>query len=346
MADVQKQFETFHDEIKLKQFDENQTLREKRDIVLDKLKTRLKAIFEEKDEPVPTYQTFDQGSYKMGTGVIPLDSDFDIDVGVSFNVYKDDYPDPVEVKEWVYDALSGHTKKVDMRRPCVTVFYQKGDEPVYHVDLAIYSDESCNPDGKKYLAKGKLNSSDDNKCWEISEPQKLANTVGDKHSGDDKKQFVRVIRYLKRWKDYSFSSNGNAAPIGIGLTIAAYMWFAPNKVLTDIVSVTYKYNDLQATRRVVSEMLNNFSDRLRVYLPVEPYSDLFEKMTDNQMASLKEKLGNLLEALDSAIDEVDPVKACETLKKVFGDDFPIPEKPETGEKKHRAIATASASAHA
>ena len=93
-------------------------------------------------------------------------------------------------------------------------------------------------------------------------------------------------------------------------------------------------------------MLNNFSDRLRVYLPVEPYSDLFEKMTDNQMASLKEKLGNLLEALDSAIDEVDPVKACETLKKVFGDDFPIPEKPETGEKKHRAIATASASAHA
>jgi len=345
MADVQKHFESFHETIKLKQFDENQTLRDKRDIVLNKLKTRLKTIFEEKGEPVPTYQAFDQGSYKMGTGVIPLDSDYDIDVGVSFNVSKDDYPDPVEVKEWVYDALNGHTKKVDMRRPCVTVFYQKGDEPQYHVDLAIYSDESCNADGKKYLAKGKLNSSDDNKSWEVSDPKGLADTVGNKYSGDDKKHFVRIIRYLKRWKDHNFSSNGNAAPIGIGLTISAYKWFSPNKT-TDIVANTTKYNDLQATRGVVSGMLNNFGDRLRVYLPVEPYSELFDKMTDNQMTNLKGKLESLLEALDSAIGEVDPVKACETLKKVFGDDFPVPEKPDTGEKKSRAISTASASAHA
>ena len=115
MADAQKQFEAFHDAIKLKRFDENQILREKRDIVLNKMKTRLKALFEEKGEPVPTFQVFDQGSYKMGTGNIPLDGDYDIDVGVSFNVSKDDYPNPVVVKEWVYDALSGHTKKVEMR---------------------------------------------------------------------------------------------------------------------------------------------------------------------------------------------------------------------------------------
>jgi hypothetical protein len=345
MADVQKHFESFHEAIKLKRFEENQTLREKRDIVLDKLKSRLKTIFEEKDEPVPTFLTFDQGSYKMGTGIIPLDSDYDIDVGVSFNISKDDYPDPVEVKEWVYDALNGHTKKVNMRRPCVTVFYQKGDEPQYHVDIAIYSDESCNSDGKKYLAKGKLNSSDDNKSWEVSDPKGLADTIGNIYSGDDKKQFVRVIRYLKRWKDHKFSINGNAAPIGVGLTIAAYKWFSPNKT-TDIVANTSKYNDLQATRGVVSGMLNNFGNRLRVYLPVEPYSELFDKMTDNQMTNLKEKLENLLEALDSASGEVDPVKACETLKKVFGDDFPVPEKPDTGEKKSRAISTASASAHA
>jgi hypothetical protein len=93
-------------------------------------------------------------------------------------------------------------------------------------------------------------------------------------------------------------------------------------------------------------MLNNFGDRLRVYLPVEPYSDLFAKMSDNQMATLKEELESLLDALDSAATEVDPVVASETLKKVFGDDFPVPEKPDTGEKKSRAISTASASAHA
>lgn len=346
MADIQKQFEAFHDAIKLKQFDENQTLRDKRDIILEKLKTRLKTIFEEKDEPVPSYQTFDQGSYKMGTGVIPLDSDYDIDVGVSFNVSKTDYPDPVEVKEWVYDALNGHTKKVNMRRPCVTVFYQKGDEPQYHVDLAIYSDESCNADGKKYLAKGKLNSSDENKSWEVSDPKGLADIVGNKYSDDDKKQFVRVIRYLKRWKENNFSSNGNAAPIGIGLTIAAYNWFVPNKPFLDKIANVYKYNDLQSIKTVVKGMLDNFSDRLRVYLPVEPYSELFAKMTDNQMTDLKEKLEDLLEALDSAINEVAPEVACETLQKVFGKDFPIPEKKETARVTGPAIASASNSGHA
>lgn len=355
MADVQKHFESFHEAIKLKQFDENQTLRDKRDIILDKLRSRIKVIFEEKGEPVPTYTTFDQGSYKMGTGVIPLDSDFDIDVGVSFNVSKEDYPNPVNVKEWVYDALNGHTKKVDMRRPCVTVFYQKEGEPVYHVDLAVYSDESCNSDGKKYLAKGKFNSSADNKSWEVSEPQKLADTVGNKHTEDDKKQFVRVIRYLKRWKDFNFTSNGNAAPIGVGLTISAYNWLVPNKTLTDVLANRYKYNDLQAARSVVNGMVNNFSfytdgteyvERLKIYLPVEPYSELFEKMSNKQMMEFKEKLISLQEALESAANEVDPHEACKTLKKVFGDDFPVPDKPDTGVKKSQAIATASSSANA
>lgn len=346
MADVQKQFEAFHEAIKLKKFEENQTLREKRDIVLDKLRTRLKATFEEKGKKAPTFSYFNQGSYEMGTGIIPLDSDFDIDVGVSFNIDKNDYADPVEVKKWVYDALYGHTKQVEMRRPCVTVFYQKQGDPVYHVDLAIYSDESCNSDGKKYLAKGKMSSSEDNKSWEVSDPKGLADIVGNKYSGDDKKQFVRVIRYLKRWKDFNFSSNGNAAPIGIGLTIAAYNWFVPNKPFLDKIANVYKYNDLQAIKTVVKGMLDNFSDRLRVYLPVEPYSELFAKMTDNQMTDLKEKLEDLLEVIDSAIDEVAPEVACETLQKVFGKDFPIPEKKETARVTGPAIASASNSGHA
>lgn len=347
VADVQKQFAEFHDKIKLGAFDENAILREKRDIVLNKLKTRLKAMFEEKNEPVPQYDSFDQGSYKMGTGVIPLDSDYDIDVGLSFKVKKDDYPDPVVVKQWVYDSLNVHPhKKVDMKRPCVTVVYQKDDEPVYHVDLAVYSDESCNADGKKYLARGKLTSSNDNRSWEVSDPKGLMDTVGKKYSDDDKKQFVRVIRYLKRWKDHNFSTNGNAAPIGIGLTIAAYKWFAPNKPLLDKIANVYKYNDLQATKTVVKGMLDNFGDRLKVYLPVEPYSELFAKMTDTQMTDLKTKLEDLLEALESAIDEVAPEDACKTLKMVFGKDFPVPEKKETARVTGPAIASSNNSGHA
>jgi len=92
--------------------------------------------------------------------------------------------------------------------------------------------------------------------------------------------------------------------------------------------------------------VDNFGTRLKVYLPVEPNSELFAKMTDNQMTDLKEKLDKLLEGLDSAISEVAPEVACETLAKVFGKDFPVPEKKETARVTGPAIATSSNSAYA
>ncbi|MGL4884489.1 MAG: cyclic GMP-AMP synthase DncV-like nucleotidyltransferase, partial [Waterburya sp.] len=81
------------------------------------------------------YETFPQGSYDLGTGNKPLNGDYDIDVGIIIKISKDDYPDPVKVKKWIYDALYGHTNSVEIRRPCVTVFYQKDGEDIYHVDL-------------------------------------------------------------------------------------------------------------------------------------------------------------------------------------------------------------------
>jgi len=43
MAEIQKQYEEFNEAIRLKQYEDNATLREKRDIVLRKLKERLLA---------------------------------------------------------------------------------------------------------------------------------------------------------------------------------------------------------------------------------------------------------------------------------------------------------------
>lgn len=353
MADVQKYFEQFHENIKLNRFDENETLREKRDAVLNKFKTKLKELFEKKKEPVPSYDWFNQGSYEMGTGVKPLDSDYDIDVGLMFKVAIKDYSDPVEVKKWVYDSLDGHTKRVEMRRPCVTVFYQKENEPIYHVDLAIYSDKSCNSDGKDYLAKGKLNSAPEHRIWEEAHPKELTELIKDRFAGEDGNQFRRTIRYLKRWKDVKFASNGNAAPIGMAITVAAYYWFRVNKELVDPFQGKYKYNDLKALKQFVDSMLGNFStvyydgdwvERLTVTLPVQPGSDLFSKMTNQQMKVFKEKLEGLSDVLQDAEDEVDPVEACKKLQKEFGDDFPVPEKSETAQKKAAAIVSSSSSA--
>lgn len=354
MASIQSQMIDFHKKIKLKRFEENEVLREKRDIILNLLKKRLKQNFGEKELELPEFRHFNQGSYEMGTGVKPLNSDFDIDVGICFKISKDDYPDPVEVKMWVFNALEDHTNKVQVRRPCVTVFYQQDEEPIYHVDLAIYSDSTENADGKAYLAKGKKNSSKENRVWVESDPQELSDLIKSKfEDSEDSKQFRRTIRYLKRWKDWKLSGDGNAAPTGIALTIAAYNWFRVSKEVVDSFANKVKYDDLAALGNLVEEMLNNFEDiyfdgesayRLKVILPISPSCDLFEKMSNQQMSTFKEKLEDVLEAIREAQRLADPSTACEILQKHFGDDFKIPSKEDTAQKCSPAIITSSASA--
>jgi hypothetical protein len=353
MVNVQRQMLQFHEAIKLKRFDENEVLREKRDRILTRLNKRLPKIFESKNIKPIAYEIFDQGSYPLGTGTNPPNGHYDIDTGIRFKISKDDYPNPVFLKECVYLALSGHTYRVEIRRSCVTVFYQQEGEPVYHVDLAIYSDNSCNPDGKMYLAKGKLNSTPEQRLWQESDPLGLMELIKNCFSNSrDAEQFRHTIRYLKRWKDIKFSSDGNAAPIGIGITVAAFYWFKPSFSLNSFAN-TQDYDDLEAVRRFVDAMLGQFKyvnssgnrvERLVVQLPVSPSNDLFEKMTDTQMTELKEKLGNLLSAIEEAQQQVAPEEACKILQKQFGDDFPVPSREETAQKRSQAIISSSASA--
>lgn len=350
MAKLQPYFIDFHKTIRLS-FEDSAVLREKRDIVLRKLKTNLKKNFEDRGETPPTFKNFDQGSYAMGTGTKPLVGDYDIDVAIVFSVAADAYPDPVEVKKWVHDALDGHTRSVKVRQPCVTVFYQADDAPIYHVDLAIYSSSDYNDDGKTYLARGRLGSSEENRVWEINDPKELKRLITERFSGEDRKQFRRIVRYLKRWRNVKFSSAGNASPLGIGMTVAAYKWFVPNRT-HDIFAADAKYHDHEALLDFVNTMLANFRsvdrdgevvERLEVELPVEPYNDLFAKMTDQQMATFKERLTALRDALDEALRMADPVEACKLLRKYFGEDFPVPEKEETAEVRNKAYSYSSSS---
>ncbi len=336
MADVQKNFKDFHEKIKLD--DENDVLREKRDIVLDVLKNNI-------DKDVASYTTFIHGSYSMGTGIKPIDGDYDIDVGIRFSIDKDDYSDATIPKNWVFEAVDGHTKEVKFKNSCIKVQYQKSEEPIYHVDLSVYANN--NSDEKMYLAKGNLNSSTENKFWEISDPTKFKDKVNERFSdSDDREQFRRCIRYLKRWKDLKFSSSGNVAPSGIALTVCAYEYLKSSYTY-DYFTNTKKYNDLEALRVLVSQMISEFKtiydeneekyvERLVVTMPVEPNNDLLDKMTNNAILDFKDKLGMLNENLDKACEEVDPVKACEYLNRSFGDDFEIPKKETTAEYKKQA----------
>lgn len=352
MANVQKQFEAFNNLIKLDWRNEEATLREKRDTVLDALRRNLKKRFEEEGQHAPKFDTVLLGSYAMRTGVKPLDGDYDLDIGLLFHISKDDYG-PVVVKKWVYDALEGHTSDVAIRRPCVTVRYSKGGRSLYHVDLAIYA--SACPDEKSYLAMGFPGSAEDRKVWFEADPEALVKVINSRHADDDRSQFRRVIRYLKRWKDYTFRSSGEAAPRGIAITAAAYQWFATSWTWTDLFAGKRAYNDLVAVHGLVTQMIAGFSyryreteqtwgDRLYVPLPVPPYSDPFDRMSNKQMLAFKSRLEGLRDGLHAAIMEVDPHVACMILRDHFGDDFPVPPKEETGKKGGPAIISSSSSA--
>ena len=106
----------------------------------------------------------------MHTGVVPLDGNFDIDVGLIFDCDQNKYPDPVALKKKVRDAVDTNFRTVLIRRPCVTVNYMSGGKIAYHVDLAIYTRDA---NGTLYLAKGKENSAEAHRIWEVSDPKEL-----------------------------------------------------------------------------------------------------------------------------------------------------------------------------
>ena len=330
MPAVQKQFEDFHKAICLDDDDEKATLREKRETIIKALRANL-------GDDVPAFTNFNQGSYSMHTGVVPLDGNFDIDVGLIFDCNQDKYPDPVVLKKKVRDAIDTNFRTVEIRRPCVTVNYISGGKTAYHVDLAIYSQDAS---GTLYLAKGKENSAPEHRIWEASDPKGLTKLVCSAFDDTEElSQYRRCIRYLKRWRHWQFSGSG--APLSIALTVAALKWFKPN------FSTSGKPVDLLA-------MLDNFTseyrdeggwhERLRVPLPVQPYTDLMEKRTAAQMMDFKERLESLRDALQEAYDEDLPEDACKVLQKQFGDDFKVPEKAETAKMVAPAVISTGNSA--
>lgn len=332
MANVQTYFNKFHDTIR-RSYDDNSTLREKRDLLLGDLREGLRRYAQNHNIRIPRFDSFNQGSYAIGTGIEPLPGDdYDIDVGLNFHFSKNDYS-PVEVKKWVYEALHTGNRTVEYKRPCVRVQYHRAGEELYHVDLAVYSGSNStgsnsNWDNRTYLAKGFLGSAPENQVWEPAEPKRLIETFQQKfqHQGDQN-QFRRVIRFLKRWKDINFSANGNERPTGIAMTACAMNWFQVQTTY-NLHTQRREYDDFTALKNLVGSILNqfNFGSQISVYLPVPPRNDLFEKMSDRQMKNFKIKLAGLYSVdLGAAEDAPTDFLACSALRRAFGDDFPLPE---------------------
>jgi hypothetical protein len=301
MSAFQPLFRRFHETIQLKRHGESAELIQKSDRILTRLRENLPFSF----------RPFFQGSYVMGTGVKPLNGDYDIDIGIEFDL-DPRQNDPVKLKELVYRAVSEHTTKVDWRNPCITVYYQEAREVIYHVDLAILARDPAS--GTLYLARGKQNALPEQRKWQADDRKGFMADLERRFSGEDAGQFCRVIRYLKRWKDVHFPSEGRAAPTGLALTVAAYHWFRPAK--TGYHDATY--DDLAATTALVRAMHQSFGSRLSLRFPRAPQDDVFARMNEQQMKEFRERLDKLL----GWLDEAERTQSVAPLQRAFGQHFP------------------------
>lgn len=307
--DLQVLFERFHAEIKLDEHDERLKLRTKREILIKALKNRLAVHTLE-------FESFDQGSYAMRTGVVPKDGNYDIDVGLIFDCSLERFPNPVSLKTLVHDALAGSNRTVAIRRACVTVTYFRDGVPDYHVDLAVYLRKL---DGHLVLGKGRKYSEAEKCEWVLAAPKELTQFILSKFDGEEQAQYRRCIRYLKRWRDENFNAG---APLSIALTVAAALWFEPKRAADET------FADLDAILALVKTMQRKFGNnfdlgRLSVPSPGVQKIDLMSGLTSGQMSVFKERLDCLKDALLKCYAVDSTAEAARILRSQFGPEFPL-----------------------
>ena len=331
MADVQKQFEDFHSKIRV-DYDMSATLREKRDIVVKKIKKYMT----DNNHPVPTQLL--QGSYIMKTGVKPIaDIEYDIDVGLRFDMHEDNYT-ATEVRGWVLSAIGTHTRTVESKGPCIRVCYEAG----YHLDLVCYAVW----EDMAGLSEYRLAHKDDS--WRPTDPPSLldyvhnarAPFVDTEDSETQTDQFRRCVRSLRRWTDALRPvDNDDCKPSGIALVLLSIQnELAPTKFLDE------RPDDRRALENFLHGIENTIG-RLQAKKPTPEHEDVLAGFSDEEMNRLKTEFSELNSALIFSGTNADPVEACERLQEVFGDDFPVPDPEDTAKKTAGpAIITSSSSA--
>jgi hypothetical protein len=328
MAYIQQQFEQFHSSIRA-DYDMNSTLREKRDNIIDLLRKRLKQAGR------PTFRELMQGSYAYGVGIHPIENlEFDIDVGLRFDIDPAKY-EAQEVRKWVFDAVEGHTNSVEEKGPCIRVAYSAG----YHVDLVTYATQVQN-EHETYSLAHRTNG------WRPADPPALLqyfrsarlafDGTEDKASNTD--QLRRVVRYLKRWNDEAIPKEAEYKLSGLALLLMSVNYAKPSRLWDGTL------DDLTALEQVAASA-SSIAGRITIRKPTPEYEDLASRVSDSEMTKLKERFARLAEACRTARAEVDPVKACQTMKAVLGRDFPVPDPKDAAKKTAGpAIVTSSASA--
>ena len=327
---LKKQFEKFHNDIKIDRDQEAATLTEKRKILQSELEDKLPGILDKHDIKVTKsdLDIFDQGSYKLNTTIVvtPYDRDVAIIIPLDKNIHKDTRA----IKKYVREALKHNNRTIDIKEPCVTVKYFEDGEEVMHIDLPVYALH----EGKVYLARGSEFATEGNYFWEEADPKGLNDSMLNCIAGQG--QMRRIIRYLKKWKYEKYKNTAddkkNQIPPSIGLTLLAFDCF-------EKVATSEGEDDLTALMKTMQNIVNQFDvtygangeitkAEITKYLPVKPWTDVFFKMkkSDEYGKTFYNRLSKALQNLIDACNESSEHDAGLSVQKVFGEEFEVPPK--------------------
>lgn len=337
---LKKQFKDFYDEICI--HEESEDLKEKRDTLQKDIEDKFPS--EMKDHGIELKKSdieiFDQGSYKYSTTI--KSSVIDRDVAVMIPLDIKEYPDPRKIKGYLRDAVNHVVARtVKIKEPCVNVSYYENGVEWMHIDLPLYAKS----DDKVYLARGKELS--EKYLWGIVDPKGLNDDLCGKINKNE--QLRRVIRYIKKWRNdkYENSTLDHEVPPSIGLTYLACDCFVSS-------ATAEGEDDLMALQQTMSNMKSMFTltyeDKKLVkadisrYLPVEPFTDIFQKMkdaSDSYGVTFYNRLSTAVQNLTDAVNVESEHDAGNYVKKVLGEEFKVPAKqtssPITQNKKEHSF---------
>jgi len=324
MANLHKEYFQFKRNIEIPQKDID-TLFTNRNVLREKIRKYFRE--EKKDELQPKFTG--QGSKYMGTlnKPIPVEGEngkaiykYDLDDGIYFleNEGEDNRRAIDTWHNWVYNAVEDHTDTPPQKKKsCIRVLYADG----HHIDLPIYYKDGDVPE---LAHKGK--------GWIDSDPKEFIDWFKEQTKG--KMQLVRIVRYLKAWKNYKEINNSNLIfPSGFSLTILAV-----NNYCSDD-------RDDIAFRDTIKKIKDALDIKFECLRPTTPKNeDVFADFSETRKTNFLNALDSFIKDCDKAIDEKNFKNASEALRKHFGDRFPLGEDEDEEEKTTR-LASAIASSY-
>ncbi|HEY3780303.1 MAG TPA: hypothetical protein VGL56_04410 [Fimbriimonadaceae bacterium] len=296
MANNQKQFEGFLKNIQLIGEDLD-SLRTSRDANRDRIKKYWK---EELKRLVPTFE--EQGSFKMGTVVRPIEGDYDLDDGMYLNCIGNDpekWESTAMIQGWVCSAVEGATQgNPQKRKRCVRIPYKGG----YHVDVPSYGIDSFNT--TRVYEKDKQPTD-----FDESNPVALVEWFDErKKSHADLRD---LVRFFKGWRDHQ---KGVLTKIkSVAMTI----------LVSERIQSNERYD------QAVIDTAQNCANHLRaggsISKPVAPFENLTASWSDDERTKIADAFQALADKGTEARDSGTVRAGALIWQKQFGSRYPVPD---------------------